>query len=117
MLPFMGLAAASTPTDGVGPSGDPSGGVTSHWGGDKVALSWVNGDVTASTQAYVFSPGCPGTKPDDMTLIRTYSPGVSSADTNRTEHCSYWLRHVKNGQYSQWHQVITGIESCAVCPA
>lgn len=118
MLPMQGAACAA----GVGatgpPSGSPSGGVTSLWGGDKISLDWTNGDSTASTQIYFKddASGCPSGSPADEEYINTVSPGVSTYDTSKTSACNFFLRHVKNGQYSAWHQVTSGVESCVSCP-
>jgi hypothetical protein len=118
MLAFGGIAAGADELPPEGPSGSPSGGVTSLWAGDQIFLDWINGDSSASTQIYFKDDagGCPTGGPEDEEFIATKTPGATSHGTSKTSACNFFLRHVKNGQYSAWHQVTSGVESCSACP-
>lgn len=119
MLPMAGAAAAAGIDEvAAGPSGAPSGGSTSLWAGGQIYLEWVNGDSTASTQIYFKDDagGCPSGSPADEERITTTPPGLNRYGTSKTSACNFFLRHVKNGQYSEWHQITSGVESCAACP-
>jgi hypothetical protein len=119
MLPFAALAAPAGQDAGAeGPSGAPSGGTWWYYSGTKVGATWTNGDATASTQVYWkdISGGCPSVLPDDAEFIETVSPGVVEVETEKTVGCSLFIRHVKNGQYSAWHQITSGPTTCSTCP-
>lgn len=101
MLPAI---AAGT---GENPSGDPPSAAPLranlyyYAGGKKVGVSWRNGDVTASTQV-AYGVGSPDN------LVGISSPGETARDlgiitaTWESNAYSAYVRHVKNGQYSDW---------------
>lgn len=111
------FAAAGVTQEGF-PAGPPTNVSTYSYGEGLVGVQWTNGDAEAGTPVYFFdqASGCPGTFPDDLTLIGTASPGQTALETGQTTACSYYVRHVKNGQFSSWVQALSGVDDCLSCP-
>lgn len=108
----MIMAVAGGPaTDvsaGPGPTAAPSSGVFELLGGDDYGLAWVNGDPTSSTQIAFKTP--PGEPPAGEYIV---SPGVTAFNVtfetglDLNDDTEFWyVRHVKNGQYSAWSAAI-----------
>jgi hypothetical protein len=107
LAPFVGLATGST-FAGDPPSAAPSHFSLYYYSGTKVGMQWKYGDTDASCEC-VWSDGWQvdgdGTAPDGtITYLGTVAYPINQKDTGKTIAAGgyYFVRHVKNGQYSSW---------------
>ncbi len=97
------IAAGAANADPVGPNGPPTD-VTSYES-DPVKgwwdCTWSNGDSTAYTQI---------SEDNKVSIAKTLFPGVTDSATGGSMYWTLteinsgdlWIRHSKNGQYSDW---------------
>ena len=85
---------------GPGPTAAPDNGSVSFYAGNKLKVSWTNGDGDSGTQI--------GRSDSDTTIPTsadfTVSPGVTEYETGQTDQTKwYWVRHIRNSLTSGWH--------------
>lgn len=97
-----GQLMAAPPIDTSPPDGPPTGSSTYLWSGDKVGVTWTNGDSEATTEIY--SSTILDTEPSGGGLEAVVAAGLTSKELNVTSGTyNYWfIRHKKNDQYSDW---------------
>jgi hypothetical protein len=80
------------------PSGPPTSPQVYEYSVGLYGVSWTNGDVLAHTE--IGKSAAALIEPTSREAIK--NPGITSWDSG-TETCQYWwVRHVRNGQYSAW---------------
>jgi hypothetical protein len=103
MLPVVvGLGAAVVSAGGSGPAAPPSNVTTFLYAGSLIGVQWANGDASAETEiAYAATES--GGQPDgDPLSFGTVGAGETAYETGQAATQYYWVRHVRNGQYSAW---------------
>ena len=99
---MLGAAAGQGELTGPGPDGPPTNVSVYNAGNEpnpRTGIQWTNGDVQAQT-ASGFSTD-PGTEPTGQWI--TSPAGITSQDTtDDTAGRYWWVRHLRNGQFSAW---------------
>lgn len=84
-----------------GPGAPPTNGLEYTYGGNKIGLSWTNGDPAAQTQIGYAGSGEPTGVTD------TVAAGATTYETGGMVSDGWWVRHLRNGQTSAWARVFT----------
>ena len=109
MIHVAGLGNREEAPDTTPPSGPPTSPQVFEYGGAPYyGVQWTNGDSTAHTE--IGNSAAALSDPAGRDAI--VSPGTTSYQTS-SEECQYWfVRHVKNGQYTAWVLADDPAEGC-----
>lgn len=92
---MLALGAVEDVT-GEAPAADPSSVSVYAYGGGLVGVQWAPGDTAAQTQ--IARTG--GAEPTSVDTV--VGPGVSTYESGDTEEFFWWVRHLRNGQTTDW---------------
>jgi len=98
-----------------GPDAAPSSVSAYTYGGHKIGVQWMVGDENAETQVARTDSANddPGTADVEFTAPPGATSWESGHDANQSVfRCTWWVRHVRNGQFSAWSPAGIHVDGC-----